>query len=621
MKKLNILEISNVIIFLFFMAIFISCGTVAHNIGYGLSEREIEDSYNDVESIYNTILDGQTESSEKNWNDVIKQFSKIVDDHPKSKVADNALYNVGMCYIWSNSLLKDSPQKAIKAFNQLIKSYPKSDFVDEAQYWKAYAYSLAGDYKRAVDEYEKFGSNYPQSSLYPESIYQLRECRIRLDGYKKNTKEDSQIHEKEMVALKNSDSQENKKQEKNQKSEIKEKESPKVESPSFTQPVPSVPIPKKVNSEDRKQDNRSQIKDIRFSSSREFTRVVLDHSKPTKYETKKLEKPLRLCIDIKESVMSPAKQNIPINDNLVKGIRASQFDENTVRVVLDLKDIKQYKVFSLKEPDRIVFDIYGQEYSPEKYKVSLKNKQETKSKQPSNTISKPDKTITLVRQLGLKVKTIVIDPGHGGKDPGAMSKSGMCEKNFVLDIGKRLRNLLRSKGSYDIRMTRETDVFVPLEERTDFANQNGADLFVSIHVNASRSPDVSGIETYYLSLANDEESRLTASLENASADRGIRDLASLIGRILKTTKITESRAFANVVQSHLCQITKAYDRGVRRAPFIVLIGANAPSILAELGFISNEQDEKLLNSEEYKDRLAKAIMDSIEDYVKTMDST
>lgn len=620
MKKI-IIEISNVIIFIFGVAIFISCGTLTHNIGYGLSEREIEDSYNDVESMYNTILDGQIESSEKNWSDVIKQFSKIVDDHPKSKVADDALYNVGMCYIWSNGLLKDSPQKAIKAFNRLIKNYPKSDFVDDAQYWKAYAYSLAGDYKRAVDEYEKFGSNYPQSSLYPESLYQIRECRIRLEDNKKNTKKDSQIHEKEAIDLKNPDSQENKKQDKNQKSEIKEKESQKIELPLFTQPVPtSVPIPKKVNSEDRKQDNRSQINDIRFSSSREFTRVVLDHSKPAKYDIKKLEKPLRLCIDIKESVISPAKQNIPINDNLIKDIRASQFDKNTVRVVLDLKDFKRYKVFSLKEPYRIVIDIYGQEYSPEKYKVGLKNKQETKRK-PSNTISKPEKPITLVRQLGLKVRTIVIDPGHGGKDPGAMSKSGMCEKNFVLDIGKRLRNLLRSKGSYDIRMTRETDVFVPLEERTDFANQNGADLFVSIHVNASRSSDVRGIETYYLSLANDEESRLTASLENASADRGIRDLASLVGRILKTTKITESRAFADVVQSHLCQMTKAYDRGVRRAPFIVLIGANAPSILAELGFISNEQDEKLFNSEEYKDRLANAIMNSIEDYVRTMDST
>ncbi|MDQ1326968.1 MAG: hypothetical protein QG641_248 [Candidatus Poribacteria bacterium] len=579
MKKLNIIEISNVIIFLFLMIFFISCGTVTHNIGYGLSEYEIENLYNDVESMYNAILDGQIESSEKNWNDVIKRFSKIADDHSKSKVADDALYKVGMSYIWSNGLLKDSPQKAIKAFNRLIKNYQKSDFVDEAQYWKAYAYSLAGDYKRAIDEYEKFGSNYPQSSLYPESLYQIHECRVRLEVNKKNTKKDSQIHEKEAVDLKNPDGQEN-----------------------------------------EKQDNHSQINDIRFSSSREFTRVVLDHNKPVKYDIKKLEKPLRLYLDIKESVIFPAKQNIAINDDLIKDIRASQFDENTVRVVLDLKDFKQYKVFSLKEPYRTVIDIYGQEHSPEPYKVGQKNNQETKRK-PSNTISKPEKPITLVKQLGLKVRTIVIDPGHGGKDPGAMSKSGMCEKNFVLDIAKRLRNLLKAKGYYDIRMTRETDVFVPLEERTDFANQNGADLFVSIHLNASRSSDVRGIETYYLSLANDEESRLTASLENASADRGIRDLASLIGRILKTTKITESRAFASVVQSHLCQMTKAYDRGVRRAPFIVLIGANAPSILAELGFISNEQDEKLLNSEEYKDKLAKAIMNSIEDYVRTMDST
>jgi len=610
MKRLNIIKIPNIIIVIFLMIIFISCGTVIHSVGYGLSEREVEDLYRDAESTYNAILDGQIESSQKNWSYVIKQFNKVVDNHPNSKVADDALYNIGMSYIWSNDLTKDSPQKAIKVFDRLIKNYPKGDLADEAQYWKAYAYSLAEDYRHAIDEYEKFGSNYPQNSLYSESLYQIHECRARLDNSKKKTEKDPQIREKETIDLKKPDSPDS-----------KEKESSKIDPPSFSQPVSTLtPIPNKVDSERKKQDKRSQINDIRFNSSQDFTRVVLDLNKPAKYDTKKLENPLRLYIDIKESVIFPAKQNITINDDLIKGIRVSQFDENTVRVVLDLKDFKQHKVFSLKEPYRIVTDIYGQEQSPESDKVSLENKQVTKRNQPLNSASKPDKPTTLVRQLGLKVRTIVIDPGHGGKDPGA-TKSGMCEKNFVLDIAKRLRNLLKSKGFYEVRMTRETDVFIPLEERTDFANQNGADLFVSIHINASKSPDVRGIETYYLSLANDEESRLTAAFENASADRGIRDLASLIGRLLKSTKITESRAFANVVQSHLCQTTKACDRGVRRAPFIVLIGANAPSILVELGFISNEQDEELLNSDEYKDKLANALMDSIEDYVKVMNST
>lgn len=589
MMRLNIEKILKIIPMLCLIGMFISCGNVTRNIGYGLSECEIEDLYNNSESMYNDILDGQIESSQKNWGKVIRQFSQIVDDYPRSKVAEEAQYNLGMSYIWSNGLLKDSSQEAIKTFDRIIKNTPTSDFAVESQYWKAYAYSLAGDYKRAIEEYEKFGVKYPQSSLYPESLYQIHECRIRLDG----TKKPDESKKQGSSGI----------EQKNLKDRIK---SPKKELPSLTPSTPAL-IPK-----NQEQDKRSYIRDVRFSSSQRYTRVVLDLNKPLEYEANKIENPLRLYIDIKKAIIFPAKQNITVNDDLVKGIRIAQFNENIVRIVIDLKSYKRYKVFTLKNPNRIVVDVYGQDHSNN---VTLKNEK------PKNAIPKPDQPTTLVRQLGLKVRTIVIDPGHGGKDPGAMSGSGLCEKNLVLDIAKRLKNLLKSKWSYEVHLTRETDVFVPLEERTNFANQKDADLFVSIHVNSTRNSDVRGIETYFLSLAGDEESRLTASLENASAERGIRDLASLLGRMLKTAKVSESRAFAQVVQSHLCQITRAYDRGVRSAPFIVLIGASAPSILVELGFISNEQDEKLLNSEEYKDKLATALMESIEDYIRVMNST
>jgi len=244
MMRLNIEKIMKIIPILYLIGMFISCGNITRNIGYGLSEREIEHLYNDAESMYNEILDGQIESSQKNWGEVIEQFSQIVDNYPRSKVADEAQYNLGMSYIWSTDLLKDSSQKAIETFDQIIKKTPSSDFAVESQYWKAYAYYLAGDYKRAIEEYEKFGAKYPQSNLYPESLYQINECRIRLDGTKKPY--------------------ENKKQgnsgieQKNPKEKI---ESPKKELPSLA-PSPSVLMPK-----NQEQDRRSYIRDVRFSSS------------------------------------------------------------------------------------------------------------------------------------------------------------------------------------------------------------------------------------------------------------------------------------------------------------------------------------------------------------------
>ena len=619
-----------------------SCGTITRNIGFGLSEKEVEKLYRDTESLYNSILDGNIEPSEKNWNDVIKQFEKIVKDHPKNKFADDAQYNIGQCYVWANSVLKNSPQKAIKAFDYLISHYPNSEFADDAYYWRAYAYSLKGDYKRAIQEYERFGAKYPKSDLYQESLYQIRECKLKLGIRIEYADEDRPLkdlnkakietEEKRQIIKPTEIKPETKTQEDrkpDQKTTIETAKPSQI--PEKTHP-PLIDVPESKISPNiqEKKDDRTIVKNIRFSSSSGVTRVVLDISKPTKYESGRLENPLRVYINIKNSVFYPSKQNVNIDDDIIKGIRASQFDEDTVRVVLDLKNLKDYKVFSLDNPNRIAIDVYGQEETSS----TTKNKIDQKKDDPQITKPKPaiqhkddelkkpyeNNAPTLVRQLGLKVKTIVIDPGHGGKDPGAMSKFGLCEKDVVLDIAKRLKNLLSAKGTYNVYMTRESDIFVPLEDRTDFANKNGADLFISIHINSSPNSDARGIETYYLSLADDDESRMTAAFENRASEKGIKELGILLSRILKTAKVTESRAFANITQYYLCKKTGSYNRGVRKAPFIVLIGANAPSILVELGFISNQNDVELLKSDDYKDKIAYALMNGIEEYIKTINS-
>lgn len=221
-------------------------------------------------------------------------------------------------------------------------------------------------------------------------------------------------------------------------------------------------------------------------------------------------------------------------------------------------------------------------------------------------------TSSLVKQLGLGVHTIVIDPGHGGKDPGAVNGKGLCEKQITLAIGKKLKEKLDQ--NYQVFLTREDDTYLTLKGRTEYAIQQKADLFVSIHVNSWGNSHASGIETYYLSLASDESAKRTAAIENAVAEQNINDLESLVTMILKDTKVEESRRFAELVQESIVDTVKPIDRGVKRAPFIVLIGRKMPAILVETGFISNPKEAKLLSSGSYQDKIAEAIADAIEKY-------
>lgn len=235
---------------------------------------------------------------------------------------------------------------------------------------------------------------------------------------------------------------------------------------------------------------------------------------------------------------------------------------------------------------------------------------------PDNKVATPIKPISnpsLIQQLGLDVKTIIIDPGHGGKDPGAVGRAGQ-EKRIVLGISKMLRDLLVEKG-YHVRMTRETDVYIPLENRAQFATKGQGDLFVSIHANSSHSTGASGIETYYLALASDESARITAARENAGANYSIQALDKLVADILKESKSSESRSLAEFIQEQLVASTGARNRGVKHAPFVVLIGTKVPSVLIEIGFLSNSTEGRKLVTKAYQRKIVRAIAEGIERYV------
>jgi N-acetylmuramoyl-L-alanine amidase len=227
---------------------------------------------------------------------------------------------------------------------------------------------------------------------------------------------------------------------------------------------------------------------------------------------------------------------------------------------------------------------------------------------------------SLIRALGLKIGRIVIDPGHGGHDAGTIGPNGLEEKDLVLDVGRRLGKLLQTRLGADVVFTRKDDTFIPLETRTSIANQEQADLFVSIHANSSRDPGARGVETYYLNFTSSAEALDVAARENAASDKSVYELQDLVKKIALKEKIDESREFASNVQRALHSGLAAKspgirDRGVKKAPFIVLIGANMPSILAEISFVSNPGDERRLQTPEYRQRIAESLYRGISKYV------
>lgn len=342
--------------------------------------------------------------------------------------------------------------------------------------------------------------------------------------------------------------------------------------------------------------DKAIVKDIRYWSSPAQTRVVVDLSKPVDYKANRLSKPDRLYFDLSGALIpSEIKKNLPVEDGILRSIRAGQFNNETVRVVLDLEKMESYNVFFFDDPARLIIDI---------------NAKKT--------------------DLILTKRVIVIDPGHGGHDPGAVGPTGLQEKDVVLDIALKLRNILSRDSSLDVHMTRDKDIFIPLEERTAIARKKEADLFVSIHANASPNRAARGVETYLLNWTNDEEAIRVAARENYISMKRMKekmaayrnDVERILNDLSRDYKREESLKLAHLVQNSITSdIGREYKRkinlGVKQALFYVLVGASMPSILAEVSFISNPEEEKLLSKEDYRSTIANSIASGIRTYLSS----
>jgi N-acetylmuramoyl-L-alanine amidase len=415
------------------------------------------------------------------------------------------------------------------------------------------------------------------------------------------------------------------------------------------------------------------LKAIRMSQFKAGqTRIVLDLDELSEFDASLLSNPPRLIIDVhsraanppsiaatdqeksadktipdsaaddeesptpvKTEAEKPARRTTVVNNHGVKKTIVDADDDDTVATNTIAR--LDPPTIALEKPDLDTSDL--EKSNPEKLKpVSKLPSASTPADRAQNTIRKgkrkPPTTDldvreaqptasgdrSLIRALGLKIGKIVIDPGHGGHDTGTIGPNGLEEKDLVLDVSRRLGKLLQTRLGAEVIYTRKDDTFIPLETRTAIANQESADLFVSVHANSSHDSDARGVETYYLNFTSSPEALEVAARENAVSEKSIHELQDLVKKIALREKIEESHEFASDVQRSLHNGLAAKnpglrDRGVKKAPFIVLIGANMPSILAEISFVSNPGDERRLGTSEYRQKIAESLYRGIAKYV------
>jgi N-acetylmuramoyl-L-alanine amidase len=428
------------------------------------------------------------------------------------------------------------------------------------------------------------------------------------------------------------------------------------------------------------------VEAVRFWSFGDVTRIAIQTQGQYQLTSDQVDDPPRLYFDL-NGLLPPASahhgiETFQVGDHRLKKIRLAEVNPGTTRVVFDLEGPVDVVSSQLVNPDRLMIELRPKDISahPLPGTRSTTGSRRTEFPAPINAVpaaapstpsavsnvpparasvapapnlSAPAASIppassmrapaptpapaasaspahrdssgdrSLVRIFGLKMGKVVIDAGHGGHDTGTIGPNGLMEKDLVLDVALRLGALITQRLGAQVVYTRSEDVFIPLEDRTRIANDERADLFISIHANSSPEPSATGVETYYFNLTSDKTGLDLAMRENATSASAISDLNDLLHKAVLQTKMEESRDFAQRVQSSLWagsvkMNSRSRDRGVRQAPFVVLIGATMPSILAEVGFVSNPHDEKLLKKSDQRQKIAEALFKGISQYASSL---
>lgn len=557
-------------------------------------------SYRSAQKAYRSLMASPAKKKFRdNWLKVIGMFEAVAKKAPKGADAPRALFSMGMLYsdLYNHSLLRDDLERSLKAYGDMMKRYPRSPLADDAQFEIGEIYrTKLGDKAAAYEAYSGVVTRFPKGDKAGNSRYWTEALKEFKPQPPDNGKKDAR----------------------------------------------AAKTPEK----------KAVVRAINYWTNPDLTRVSIELSREAansyqllKAEPEKGRHP-RIFVDISQAVLPKGLTGpIPIKDGLLTQVRSSQFDDKTVRVVLDIDSIDDYQVFNFTNPYRVIVDVKGEPRLPaEVMKEDEEQAQEKQEEQGQAHIISPAretgeetkeyvpgpeegpvtaeaKDLSLYRQLGLGVKKIVIDPGHGGEDAGAVGKRGLREKDAVLRIAERLRDKIRKELNVDVVMTRDNDTFIPLEGRTGIAMKERGDIFVSIHANSARNRTARGVTTYVLHHASDMEARAVAARENAVSTQSLSELQNLYPKIIKPENYKESLKLARDVQASLIDLlrprySKVKSIGVKEGPFYVLMNAGKPAILVETSFISNPDEEKRLADEGYQEEIAEGIMKGIRKYMK-----
>ncbi|MEA3362506.1 MAG: N-acetylmuramoyl-L-alanine amidase [Thermodesulfobacteriota bacterium] len=526
------------------------------------------------------IKSSQLQRQRSNWSKLIVRFDHFVAQQPHDSHIENALFLLARTWdgLSRASGSHRDARKAVDHYMVIVERFPHSRFADDALFLAAQI--TENHLKKQSDAYK----------LYQRLVTEIPDGDMVGEAQKK-------------LAL----------------------------LPPPVEENPPVVIAKKQLNY-RSVGDSPRLAKIRYWSGPEYTRVVLDLTAPvvSKPNYLKGENP-RLYFDLLYTKLaSDLPSTIPIGNGLVRQVRTSQFDSQRARVVLDLNRVAEYKLATLENPHRLVIDIKGE---PVRVRLS-----EQKSERDAAPVAADDSIASILnsssdRQPVLHVPQevhdegihlIVVDAGHGGKDPGAIGPHNTYEKDVVLKMAKALAKALRQQLGVKVLLTRSDDRYLELRERTEYANQVGADLFISLHANATANGKAYGVETYFLNLSKNNQAAEVAARENGTTLQDVGNLEAILFDLMANAKINESSRLAAEVQQSLVaglrpHYSRIKDHGVKQGPFHVLLGATMPSVLIEAGFISNIREEKRLASAAYQKRVATAIVKGVKSYSATIE--
>ena len=487
---------------------------------------------------------------------------------------------------------RDRWQDIARKYRSVVLSFPRSGYCDDALHYEGRIYRDANERfddrrfaVRAADAFALLVRGYPASRWVPKALYErVRLHAGRLDDEAEARRALERLRERAPRAAET----------RMAAAVLAKPETPlnPAAARAAERPTDGTRRTVAVQQEIQPPDPPTTVRNIRHWVGDSHTRVVIDLSGPTPHSEGRLTGPDRVFFDLHGATPDDGleRRAFPIEGSHLRRIRLGVPEEQITRVVLDFSSIREVTVFALPDPYRLVVDIHG---AP-----------------------------PLARQLGAGVNRIVIDAGHGGKDPGTHADS-LREKDIALDIAKRVRDDLTERG-FEVIMTRDKDVFIPLEQRAFIANSRDADLFVSIHVNAARNRRARGLETFYLNLATSADAAEVAARENASTGMvRMADVRKLVDQIVNHSRKEESRELATTMQaamtrSILGREDHPLNRGVKTAGFHVLLGAQMPAVIVQVGFVSNREEARQLRSASHRNKLVSAIADGVNRYAATL---